>query len=227
MRRFAQDLTFRVHRSRHERDLEVQREAAYTGVATSGDLVDFGHLRPDDGAVLARIGQPQRQAFGEQAVQLARHDVETVRRDDEVEAVGFALACQRHERFQQVIVVVGFGIRAEGFDVFREVVDGDQHRGFDLGWVATVVLVQRRNSGLAEQLFASVHDVVEFAPDLLHALLVAALVGHDDRADVRQRPQHFEVAPAQVQHMHLEFGGRVHPRHARDQRAQEGRLAPA
>ena len=92
--------------------------------------------------------------------------------------------------------------------------------------MAHVVFVQGRCAGLAEQPLALIDDVIQLAQNLLHSLLVATLVGHNNGADLRQRPQHFQVAPAQIKNVRVEFGGGVGGGKTYDQRTDKGGFAP-
>ena len=78
-------------------DLEAQRLQPNLDVAAAGDVGQIGDKAADDRPILGGVAQLQRQALGEQVVQLNGQGVELVDRDDAVDAVGLGLARQGHE----------------------------------------------------------------------------------------------------------------------------------
>ena len=186
---FAAHPALRVKRTGHQRHLEGERASGPARQPATGDLLDFTRVAAHDGAVLARIGQPQRKALGEEIVELVVERGGPGGGNDKVDAVRSSLPRQRDEALKRPIGVFP-RVVAEGVNQLGDIIN-QQHDGrLDLGRRTVVVLDQRADAHPAKELLAGVNQLVQLGKELLHPLFVAALVGADDRADVGQIAQH-------------------------------------
>ena len=142
----------------------------------------------------------------------------------QMDAVGFAFARQRHEPVQHRLHIVL--VAAEGLFELGEVVDRDHDAGQGVGTMEGIILIDVADTGVAEDRLAFVNDVVKLPQQLLHAFLVALFVGVDDRAHMGQIGQHTQVAAAEIQQIDVRVVGRVGGCKADGQRAHKSRLAP-
>ncbi|MEZ4662921.1 MAG: hypothetical protein R2911_35690 [Caldilineaceae bacterium] len=117
--------------------MEGERAAVHAHEAATGGFFQFAHAFAHNAGIFVGIGQLKGEPLGEKAVEFAGNGVEPLNGDQEVNAVGFALAGQRHERPQQIIIVVARLI-AKGLDVFAKVVHDQQNAGCT--WRRTVVV---------------------------------------------------------------------------------------